>query len=186
MKTPEFGRAVLVAFLLAVAAAAGIPVLVTFLGVHDGVRFAVALLAGGYLLSLIHRGEASVGLPSAIVCWLLASIALGFFAVDFPAYVAANTALIWLTRTLLIHRSISGAVFDAVISAAAFVTAALALDQTNSAFLAVWSFFLTQALLVWMPGPLSLRIARLKPEYNQAFARAERQAEAALDHLISR
>ena len=103
------------------------------------------------------------------------------------AWVLAQVAMIWLVRCLYRYDSLGSAVADAALSAFAVATAIATAGYTRSMFLTLWSFFLVQALFVFIPasraaagGPASA------PDPEDAFAQAHRNAETALRRLAMR
>ena len=89
-------------------------------------------------------------------------------------------------RCLYFYRSLLAALMDIALQGLSLAAAIWALQQTDSLFLCLWSFFLVQALFVFIP-PTGLTTARstLRGETEQStFQRAHRSAEAALRRLV--
>jgi len=183
---PSLTGSLLIALLLALASSLAIPLLVAVIGLPEAARLAVALCGGAWLLATVRLDRAPSGVPTAVAAWLFVAIAVGLFVAEFPAYVAAHAALLWLVRTILVHRRAGPAAIDAFFCIASFAAAALALSRTGSTFLTVWSFFFVQAGLAWLTTPTDADRADAKRDPFGAFSRAQRQAESALAQLINR
>lgn len=186
MTAPSFLRGVVVAVALSIAAAVAVPVFAPVTGLHDAFRLTVALVAAGYLVSLLRGGAGTAGVPTAAAIWLILAAILALLVQDVPAYVAAHTGLIWIVRSLLIHRSAGFAITDALLSGMALVAGALALSRTGSTFLAVWTFFFAQAAVAALSAGRRTDANKDVPDPQAAFVQAEQQAERALERLISR
>lgn len=145
----------------------------------------VALLAGGYILSLLLSRGARVGrltLGTLAVGILLAATSLGLSA---TATVLLAIGLIWLVRSLLYYASLLSAVLDGVLCAVSLGGALGAAMLSGSLVLAVWCFFLVQALWVCLPTSLAglgrqWRAAAEPHSPPDAFAQAYRAAEQAM------
>lgn len=145
----------------------------------------VALLAGGYLLSLLVSGGSRVGritLGTLATGILLAATSLGLSA---TAMILLAIGLIWLVRSLLYYASLLSSVLDGVLCAVSLGSALGAAMLSGSLVLAVWCFFLVQALWVRLPTSLAglgrQRRAAAEPHsHPDAFAQAYRAAEQAM------
>jgi hypothetical protein len=148
----------------------------------------VALLAGGYILSLLVSQGARVGritLGTLATGILLAATSLGLSA---TTMVLLAIGLIWLVRSLLYYASLLSAVLDGVLCAVSLGGALGAGLLSDSLVLAVWCFFLAQALWVCIPTSLA-RLGRPRATGQvetephsppDAFARAYRAADEAI------
>jgi hypothetical protein len=98
--------------------------------------------------------------------------------------VVLHVAAIWVVRSLYFHSSLLAALIDCGLSGLAACGLAWAAVQTGSVFVATWTFFLVQSFFVAVP-PAPGRSAAC-PSRNESFARARRQADAALRVLARR
>ena len=99
-----------------------------------------------------------------------------------------HIGLIWLVRSLYFYASVVSALTDLGLSGLALAAAVWAVTHTGSLFLAIWCFFLVQALFVAIPHALSGKAAPgIQPaaDRDDRFERAHRAAEAAVRKLSS-
>ena len=94
---------------------------------------------------------------------------------------------IWLVRSLYFYSGVLPALMDLGLSALSISASVWAITRSGSVFLAIWTFFLVQALFVTIPPTVQ---GKSKPERNSAaenenFTRARRQADAALRQLFT-
>lgn len=153
-------------------------------------RIVVALGGLAYVVYLIGRAEARVGRIVAIAGWLVAACALWLLAPPFGGYVLAHAGLVWLVRSLWFHASLLAALADLGLVAVGIGAAAWSARRADSVALALWCFFLVQALFASLPALGAARARDGGPEVVRApdedrFRRAERAAEAALSRLRS-
>ncbi len=186
MKTSAFSYGVLAALVIALIGAFTTPLLVSALGLQEGARATVMLCVGIYCLIMLRREQVSVGAPTLLLAWVVASVACASLIDDFMLFAAGQAAFPWVFRSILIHRDAFRITADGVLSVAACAVAFLALSRTGSAFLTAWSFFLTQAFLGLLPlTPATTR--RTRPsDRSLEFRRAQGLAEAALETLGDR
>lgn len=184
MRRPGFLQGVAVAAALSVAGAAFVAVFLPFLGIATLARLAVSGLTFAYVLYLLGRSGEKRGRISVLL--LIAAVAFAsWFSVDsFAVYVLVHAAAIWLVRALYFYSSALAALADLGLSGLSAVVALGTLMRTGSAFLAIWAFFLTQALFVVIPATLRRR-AKQSAAQTDGFERSRRQAEAALQQLIT-
>jgi hypothetical protein len=187
MNKPHLIQGVFLAFglsavaMLAMMARWALPLPLTLQGL-------VALLTGGYILSLLASQGARVGritLGTLAAGILLAATSLGLSA---TAMILLAIGLIWLVRSLLYYGSLLSAVLDGVLCAVSLGGALGAAMLSGSLVVAVWSFFLAQALWVCIPTSLA-RFGRKRDtgqaeaephSPSDAFAQAYRAADQAI------
>lgn len=184
MRRPGFLQGVAVAAVLAAAGAGFVALFLPFLGAAVLARLLVSGLAFAYVLYLLARSREKRGRITTLL--LLAAVsAVSWFAVEsFAVYVLVHAASIWLVRALYFYSSALAALADLGLSGLAAVAALGTLMRTGSVLLAIWAFFLTQALFVAIPATLQRRKRSAAP--TDGFERSRRQAEAALQQLITR
>ncbi len=96
--------------------------------------------------------------------------------------VALAVGLFCLSRTLLFYRSFIGLLSDAMLQTGAVFTAVWAYSTNGSLLLAIWCFFLCQALWVFIPIGANKQTSK-NPRSNMRndhFSHAHRMAETAL------
>ena len=174
--------------------ALSVPLLRGLQWLGGGSAMFIALMGLAYLAYLLavspsRRGRFVLGLASAVIL-LGASIAS-------PTTIvlgALVVGLIWLVRSVLFYAGILPALWDASLCALSAVCAVGAAVATHRLWLAVWTFFLLQALFVYIPKPLTRgqhgpdnsREQAEAASQSEAFARAHRVAEEALQAMAQR
>lgn len=192
MKQPTFFEGVLLALLLATAGSGIVYALDWLL---PGGLIAYALLAGlglSYVLYLQSRSDEKAG--RIIVPMIFAAVSVACWLLSVPLWInlVIVTAAIWLVRVLYRYRSVVSALADLVLSAIGLSAGIATYLHTNSLFLSLWSFFLIQAVSVFIPVKLSAGrdvYGRQKPGTEQPSDRFEEAlgtAESALRKLVSR
>lgn len=175
---------VAVAFILAAAGAAAFAALTTVLTSDVAIRATSTLLGSAYLLYLLSRSEERTGRIVTIVVWLSGAVATSVLAASLPLFFVCHVVMIWLVRTLYFHGSFIPALLDLGITGLAFAAAIWAARTSGSMFLAVWCFFLVQALFVVIPESTNAQ-AQSGGFDDQPFKRAHRSAGAALRRLAN-
>ena len=143
-------------------------------------------LSGSYLVVLAHALRVRVGLAVTFAAWLLLTSLLIAFNPASWVWFALPPALIWLVRSLYRYDHLGAAIADAALSALALAAAVVTARHTHSLFLTLWSWFLLQALFVFLPTGRAATAAPAEPEIDDAFGQAQRSAEAALRRLALR
>lgn len=182
-KLPSVGSGLVAALVLSTCGAALLAVLSPWLGQAASLRAVIALAGFAYVLFAVAQSGERVGRVTAIACWLAAAAAAWLADPPLAAYLLVHLALVWLARSLYYCAGLLPALADLglVLLGAAF--AGWAALRADSAWLALWCFFLVQALHVVVPKSLERRAARA--DAGDAFARAHRAAEEAVRRLSS-
>lgn len=185
MKRPTFPRAALVAFGIAFAAGAVCAALAPLTGADAALRLVVPLMSLAWLICLLRGGGASAGRLTVLAFWCAVSAATWLLAPPLGIYVLVHAGLLWLGRSLCFYAGLFPALLDIGLSALSLSAAAWALTRSGSVFLAAWTFFLLQALFVFIPP----RVGRHRTEVadgdgHEAFERAHRRADTALRQLL--
>jgi hypothetical protein len=173
------------AFILAAAGGALFAALTTVLTSGVAIRATSTLLAGAYLLYLLSRSEERTGRIVTILVWLSGAVATGVFAASLPLFFVCHVVMIWLVRTLYFHGSFTTALLDLGVAGLALAAAIWAARTSGSLFLAIWCFFLVQALFVVIPEGTNARAQSGGGFDDQPFKRAHRSAGAALRRLAN-
>lgn len=186
MNRPGFIPGAAVAFALALVAAlfAGAPM--SSLSPSDAGYFLPPALSGLYLVWLLTDPRSNVGKATAVLAWMVCTAGGWFLVSDMTVYGAVHVTLVGVIRALRFGRGPLAAAGELLLSAAAGITAAIALTRTGSVFLCVWTFFLMLAASAFIPDSRGRQCSRAREQSHPAFLRAEQQAEAALERLIER
>ncbi|MDX1605124.1 MAG: hypothetical protein R3202_02965 [Candidatus Competibacterales bacterium] len=181
-REPGFLSFALAGFVLSAGGAVLFTVLAPLLGNVAVLRGVLALVALGAALHLIAVSRERAGRVLVVLVWLLATALLWALAPPLGAYALALVGGLWLVRVLYHHPGPLAALLDLALGGLAYAAGLWATAQTGSLFLALWCFFLVQALFVLIP----FTFARPDPVAAESdFDRASRSAEAALKKLSS-
>lgn len=188
MKQATFFEGVALGFLASLVGSSGYSTLISIFQVDFSLRILVALLSFAYLLYLISRSRERTGRISTVTVWLVTAALAWFLPLPWPIYVLLHLGLIWLVRTLYFHAGFLAALADLGLLALGGLAALWALSQSNSLFLALWCFFLVQALFVVIPKQFYPRsnVQSHSEDSQNTFQHAYRNAQAAVRKLSSR
>lgn len=186
MSRPGFWREAGVALALSLAGALAWNGLAWFTSPAAAMRFTIAVLGLVYAALQLRGLETRVGGVLVIAAWLALVLALFAFNPPLSGWLLAQAAAIWVLRCWAFHTGVFTALGDAAIGLFAVVAGVVVIHATHSVFLACWSFFLVQALFVFIPDSRQSAPRISAPGNEDRFARAQRTAEAALQRLANR
>lgn len=186
LNRPSLWREIGIAVVLSLVGAVGFHALVVFVGASSALRLTVLGLGAAYALALLAAVPARVG--KLVVAIAGAGLGAGLIALDppLPAWVLAQTAGFWLLRCCYLHGGPSAALKDAALSTFAIAAAWYGATHSRSLFLAMWAYFLVQALWTFIPAAATAPVAMRDDGGASRFDQAERTAEAALRRLTLR
>ena len=185
MKKPSFLQGVSVGALLAVVGAAMFAALRWIMPAASVLGLLIPGLAGAYLLYLMTRSDVHTGRFATFALWLVAVAAIAFLVDSLALALVLHTLLLWLVRSLYFHDGALAALMDLGLSALSVAAAVGAAEHAHSPFLAIWSFFLVQALFVAIPDSLAPAPIGVASGEGEPFRRARHAADAALRRLLS-
>jgi hypothetical protein len=186
-KQPGFLHGVIVAAVFGFFASAIVATLTPFLGFASVIRLVIPALGLAYLLYLMSRSRERLGWVTTLSLWSALAVGTWWVAPAFPLYLLIHVAAVWLVRSLYFYSGVMPALIDLGLNALSISAAVWAISRSGSVFLAVWCFFLVQALFVAIPPTMH---GKKNPEHNTAadsehFERARRRADAALRQLFT-
>ena len=187
MNRPRFMTSVLVGLGLCLGASVAHPVLYSLFAWSTASALLISLVCGGYVLFLLSQTTFPSGRIITVCSWFV--LTASGLAFGWPAYLilAAQLLAVWLVRALYFHSSLLTAGADlglVVIGAGAAFWAFL---HTGSLFLSLWCFFLVQVLFALVPAWWKRKNEATRTISNpDTFDQARRQAEAALNQLVTR
>ncbi len=180
------GRGLVLALALSLAGGAMFVALNSMLAAGAALRVLVMLLAAAYLTYLLAGSRQRIGRMATIVIWCAVSAALWFAWPPISLYVLVHVAMLWIARSLYRYSGFLPVLADLCLNALALAFAYWAATRTGSAFIALWCFFLAQALHVLIPEQIrNIRRRTPAPDSGQAFGQAHRSAEDALRRLVA-
>jgi hypothetical protein len=154
------------------------------------IRIVVAGIGLVYVLRVLAHSSERTGRIVVTGLWLVAAFAAWFLAPGLAGYVALHAGLVWLARSLYLHRNLLEAACDLGLSGLAICFGTWAAIRTESLFLAIWCFLLITAMHGAIPG-LSRKLARPRIESgdrdgtDRTFADALAAAEEAIRRLAT-
>ncbi len=183
MKRPTFREGVGVALVASVIGGALYAVLGPVFGWESLLRTVIAGLGLAYIVYPLNRSRARVGKVTVVGLWLAGAAALWLVHPPFTVYLLAHAGAVWLVRSVYFHGGLIPAGLDLALTGFGVVAAFWAAIETGSMFVALWCFFLCQALFTAIPR--DLRAKRREPAAESPFERAHRAGQAALRTLSS-
>lgn len=185
MNRPTFYEGVKVAVLAAVLGSVGFTLLPAIVGTATALRLLFAGLTLAYLLYLLWRSGEATGRVVTLTAWVLLTGVSWAWTPDPVLFLAGQVALIWLVRALYHQPGPLAALLDLGLSLFALAAGLWAFAQAGSMLLAIWTYFLVQALFVAIAaagrqGPSASPDEERQPD---RFQQAHRQAETALRRL---
>lgn len=185
MKRPGFFQGVGVALLATVLGELMFVALTPLLGSLSALQVVIASASFGYLLYLLRASGERLGLLTTLALWLGITVATAWMGPPLMLYLLIHVAMIWLVRALYFHASLLTALADLGLNALAVAAVVWATLQSGSLMLALWCFFLVQALFVMIPPSMQKGSASGAALENDDFEQARRTAQAALRKLSS-
>jgi hypothetical protein len=186
MTRPGFWREAGVALALSIAGGLAWSALSWILSPAAAMRWVIAVLGMVYAVLQLRAFDTRVGRMLAVGLWLALNIVLFAFNPPLSAWLLAQATAIWALRCWAFHAGLFSAIADAVLGLFAVAAGVVVIHATHSVFLALWSFFLLQALFVLIPDTLRSTPQASTPDNADRFDRARRSAEAALQRLANR
>lgn len=185
MKRPSLLQNIGLAIVLTiVAAAAGI----LFLGIFSSAvssKLVIILVTLVYLVRLVSRSQLRAGKLILNLLCLVLLIGGGLFFEQSESLVVMATVMIWMIRSLLYYSSIFTACADLVLCLMSLVGFALSFNSSHSIAVAVWSFFLIQALHSLIPERFGeTEHAAEEDQSVHRFDRAYQSAEQAIRQIV--
>ncbi|PVV10938.1 MAG: hypothetical protein B6D77_07620 [gamma proteobacterium symbiont of Ctena orbiculata] len=185
MKRPSLMQGVGVALVATIGGGVLFSALTTVFVTDFILRLLIAGMGLLYVLYLLYRSGEKVGRFTSMSIWLVAAVGIWLMGLSLPIYLMAHLGLVWLLRSLYFYSSLISALVDMGLVLFGLAAAVWAMLQTGNLFLSVWSFFLVQALFVFIPNTWQ-RSGKSINTVNVAedrFQLAHRTAQAALTKL---
>ena len=186
MKRPTFTEGSVVAAAASIPGAAIFGALTLTVAAGPVLRVLIAGLSLCYVIYLLNRSSEHVGKITVVTAWIALALMVWWLAPSMPLYLILHVVVIWVIRSLYFHSGILASVTDLAVSTLALTAGVSCGIYTDSVFVGIWCFFLTQALFVfipsWLAQPDSGDAIRARPD---RFEIAHRAAEGALRKFSS-
>ena len=183
MKRPTFIQGIVIAFVLALIAAAAFSTLKLIYASSFILKLLITCFGAFYVIYLLARSAEKTGRLTMPALWLVGAVCAWIFLPGLTLFLLAHVGMIWLIRSLYFHSSILPALLDLGLCALAVVAAIAIALHSHSVFLSVWSFFLVQALFVAIPPIIRSKRDEQTDTMDQRFKRALRTADAAVRRI---
>lgn len=185
MKRPGFFQGVAVALLAALLGEVVFVALAPLLGSVTALHLVIATASFSYILYLLRCSGVRLGRLTTLLGWLAITVATAWMGPPLMLYVLLHVAMIWLVRSLYFYSSLLPALADLGLNLVAVAAVVWATAQSGSLMLALWCFFLLQALFVAIPRSWNSESSRSDGVVSEEerFEQARRTAQAALRKL---
>ena len=151
MKQATFPEGIAIALIASVMVAALFSVMSSLFIGGNLFMLLVAAVSFFYILYLLLRSKERVGRVTVLVSWFVITLGSLVFVSSVLLYLAIQLCMIWLVRSVYFYNSLFSALIDLAMTSMSFVVALWTLNVSGSLFLTFWSFFLVQALFVYIP-----------------------------------
>lgn len=154
-----------------------------WLGGGMGAKAWIVMIAYAYIVYLLIQSPRPAG--RTLLAGLSALALLGSLALETRGVVLAAMAVIAGVRACAYSQGLLSACLHGSLCLCGFGTALWAYWQSGSLLLATWSFFLLQALFVWIPSRLRSPASTTQEEVDggDSFRKAHQAAQQALARL---
>ena len=125
---------------------------------------------------------------TCLTMWAVFAVTAWFIGPPLILYIIVHVSAVWLIRSLYFYSSILPALMDLGLNLLSTAVAFWAISHSGSLFLAIWCFFLMQALFVLIPPVVGHQRNHGNAAYRGTdnFEQARRRAETAIRALFAR
>lgn len=148
-------------------------------------RILIPLISLFYIIYLFSRHSEKTGKMTTIALWFFISLLNQVLTDSTLLFITIHISMIWLLRSLYFYNSLWSSALDLALSLFALVAGIITWEHTGSLLLSLWSFFLIQALFVFIPKQFHKQMNNnnLLAVDNHNFDQASVQAQTALQKL---
>ena len=190
MQRPTLLEGILVALVVSLAASPVVFVLSLLLSPVMAGKAVIVVIAYAYIVYLLAQSGRTAGRTTLAVLSLLVLLASVVLAVRWTTVVLVAVALIWGMRACTYSRSLVVWLLHGGLCLLGLGAALWAYTHSGSIVLAVWSFFLLQALFACVPPRLAQQPVEegdvAGDQEGDGFVRAHQAAQKALGRLRPR
>lgn len=185
MKRPTLLEGIALALVMSIVGGVVYSALAAYLPAGPALRFLIAAMGLAYAVYLLSRSPARVGRITALAVWVAVAGVLWLAGPSMTLYALVHVGVIWLLRSLYFHSSLLSVLADLGLNGLGLAAALWAALQSGNIFLALWCFFLVQALFVAIPPRVGRKDKETQADAQDGFERAYRAAENAVRNLSS-
>lgn len=188
MKTATFAEGILLALLTSLVSSVLLFSLSSLFSSSVLIHLIISGITLGYILYLLSRSKERVGRVIFITTWLIGITCLWFAWPPLTFFILGHVISIWLVRSLYFYSSLVSSLMDLALNCFSVAIAFAVASHTNSLFLTLWCFFLSQALFVMIPKSISKSTRNTSTHLNNHddFQQSFRVAEAAVQQLSNK
>jgi len=185
MKTTTFLEGVFVALIISFVSSILLLVLSSLFSGSVLIHLLISGMTLAYLVYLLSRSKERIGRVVVITAWLIGVFSLWIAWPPLTLFILGHLISIWLVRSLYFYSSLVSSLMDLALNAFSIAIAFSVASHTNSPFLTLWCFFLTQALFVMIPKSIQSS-ASDTPKNEADFQQSYRAAQAAVRQLSTK
>ncbi len=185
MKTATFPEGIFVALVFSFLSSIVFFSLSSLFSTSIVIHLLISGLTFSYILYLLSRSKERVGRIMVITLWFISIISLWFVWPPITLFILGHLITIWLVRSLYFYSSLISSLTDLALNGFSIGFAFLVASHTNSLFLTLWCFFLSQALFVMIPKNIKKSASNKSISFDNDdnFQRSYRAAETAVRQL---
>ena len=190
MKKITFFDGVLVALVTSFIGSAAYFLLSSLFADNVIIRLLISVFSTLYITYLLKKSNETIGRIMVFSIWLLITLVSWLTWPPAVIFVMVNLASIWLIRSLYFYSSLFASLADLLLTFCSVAIAVWVASYTESLFLTIWCFLLTQALFVVIPSRITSNKNSRQHQYSATqtnhqsqFQSAYHIAEAAIKKL---
>lgn len=185
MKSPGLFSGILLSVGACAMALPILTIMMPLLGWYFGFKILMVALLALYTIYLVSNSKGKAG----IVLFLFLSGLLTVGAVLLPISLLVIAGLcvmvIWMARSILFQKNLMGSVCDLILCFVGLSLAWISYTATRSHIMAIWTFFLVQALFVLIPSLSPFGPSEAVVE-SDSFSKAHQVAEEAFARIVNK
>jgi len=177
MNRPSFIEGLVFAFMVSLSASFLYASLTWVLSGFGALQFLITIISVSYVVYMLLRSKEKTGRITVMLTWFLVASGLLVFDVPLSLFCLAHLVMLWVVRSLYYYSSVISSLLDFALIGTSLLFSTWAYYQTGSVFMSIWSFFITQALFVFIPERMRSTATNQLPvsnyhEFNQALKNA--------------
>jgi len=179
MKPLSFVHNAIAGFIISVLASIALFTSTFVIAPHLALTLSITGASLMYILYLLYQARTPAGHITTIITWCFITAAILVLQLTLPLVILTQGLMILIIRSLYFHSSITATLLDAALLGTGLATAVWVGYYTRSSLLAMWSFFLIQALFYRISPSTSCN----ENLTNSTFLNAYQNAEEALQQI---
>jgi len=188
MKTATFAEGIFFALITSLVSSVLLFSLSSLFSSSVLIHLIISGITLGYILYLLSRSKERIGRVIVVTTWFIGITCLWFAWPPITLFILGHVISIWLIRSLYFYSSLISSLMDLTLNSFSVAIAFAVASHTNSLFLTLWCFFLSQALFVMIPKSISKSTTNTSKHFNNQddFQQSFRAAEAAVRQLSNK